>query len=632
MSSFPRRLRCAVILTAMVAAAGSASRAAPPTTETSSLRVPSSEQLIGRLRRQHPRLLADQARFDELGRLINTDATLQKWDEEVRRQADEILTAPLPRHVLPDGKRLLSTSRRVLGRTYTLALTYRLHGDRRYADRLWQELETVAGFPDFNPRHFLDTAEMTHALAVAYDWLYDTWTDSQRATIRKAVVELGLKPGLEVYRNNRWWARSTHNWSQVCNGGMTMGALAVGDEEPVLAGEILRGALASVPLAMESYAPDGAWGEGPGYWGYATQYNVVMLAALQSALDSDFGLSEMQGFDQTGLFPIYMTGPSGRTFNFSDSGDRPGRNESLFWLAERFDQPVYTWFATKYGRASAGSMVWHRKPGEDPATAGLPLDKYWRNVEAVTLRSDWTDPNAVFVGIQAGTNRINHNHLDLGSFVLDALGRRWAVDLGPDDYNLPGFFGSQRYTYYRLRAEGHNTLVLNPGEGLDQDPRADAKIDRFASKPEWAFAVAELTPAYAEHTRRVQRGVALVERRHVLIQDEIEAEAPVDLWWFMHTPASVAIDADGRAATLEQGGAKLQARLLTPAEARFEVRPAEPLPSSPNPEGQRRNRDVRKLAIHLPKTSALRLTVLFTPVDGQTDTAWAPDVKPLADW
>ena len=58
----------------------------------------------------------------------------------------------------------------------------------------------MAAFPDFNPRHFLDTAEMTHALAIAYDWLYDQWSESQRATIRKAIVELGLKPGMRVYR------------------------------------------------------------------------------------------------------------------------------------------------------------------------------------------------------------------------------------------------------------------------------------------------------------------------------------------------------------------------------------------------------------------------------------------------
>lgn len=239
-----------------------------------------AEQLVGRLKRQHPRLLIDQAGLEDLGRRLQTDSTLRAWDQQVRRDADRLLAAPLPQHVIPDGLRLLATSRSVLDHSYTLALMYRLHHDPRYADRLWRELQAVAEFPDWNPRHFLDTAEMTHAVAIAYDWLYDRWTDSQRAVLREAIVRHGLQPGLDVYRHGKWWARSTHNWNQVCNGGLTVGALAIGDEEPQLAEEILAAAIASVPLAMRSYAPDGAWGEGPGYWGYATSYNVVMLRKL----------------------------------------------------------------------------------------------------------------------------------------------------------------------------------------------------------------------------------------------------------------------------------------------------------------------------------------------------------------
>ena len=75
-----------------------------------------------------------------------------------------------------------------------------------------------------------------------------------------------------------------------------------------LCGKILHHALTSVQLAMQSYAPDGGWGEGPGYWAYATSYNVTMLACLESATGSDFGLSKFPGFDQTALFPLYMTG------------------------------------------------------------------------------------------------------------------------------------------------------------------------------------------------------------------------------------------------------------------------------------------------------------------------------------
>jgi hypothetical protein len=503
--------------------------------------------------------------------------------------------------------------------------------DHRYRDRLWQEMETVAAFKDFNPKHFLDTAEMTHALAIAYDWLYGDWTEPQRTVIREAIVRHGLKPGLAVYQSRGGWPRSEHNWNQVCNGGMTLGALAVGDEERDLAGRILHSALASLPLAMRSYAPDGAWGEGPGYWSYATTYNVFMLAALESALGSDFGLSKMEGFSQTGLFPLYMTGPTGRAFNFEDSGERIGRADVLFWFARRFDLPACAHFAASGGRPSAAAMLWHDKPGQDPQAAGLPLDKYWRTVEVVTMRSRWNDPQAMFVGMQSGSNRVNHNHLDLGSFVLDALGQRWAVDLGADDYNLPGYFGRQRYNYYRLRAEGHNTLVLNPDQKADQDPGATAKISRFESKPDRAFAVAELTPAYAKQAEEVHRGILLLRQGALLLQDEVRAAKPVDFWWFVHTPAAVALDEDGRAATLSQGGATFTAWLLGPAGARFEVRPADPLPSSPQPPKQARNDRIRKLTVHLPATRDVRLAVVFSTKEGQS-AAQAIAVKPLADW
>ena len=221
---------------------------------------------------------------------------------------------------------------------------------------------TVAAFKDFNPAHFLDTAEMTFGLAIAYDWLYDSWTPDQRATIRRAIVELGLKPGLKIYRSGKAWPKSDFNWNQVCNGGMTVGALAVADEEPALCGEILHDAIASVPLAMASYAPEGAWGEGPGYWSYATIYNVRMIAALESAMGSDFGLPKTPGFDETALFPIYMTGPNGLWFNFSDCSPKASASPCLFWLAAQFHQPVAAWYADRYSKPSIERLLWERGP------------------------------------------------------------------------------------------------------------------------------------------------------------------------------------------------------------------------------------------------------------------------------
>ena len=618
---------CTVVVVVLAGRAREFATAAEP--PAFSVPVPSPGELVKRIKPRHPRLLLDDAGFDGLRKKIAADPLLQQWDADLRRQADRCLTEKPPEHVMPDGLRLLDTSRRMVHHSYALALAFRLHGDRKYLHRLWQDMEAVAKFPDFNPRHFLDTAEMTHALAIAYDWLYDEWTPQQRKTIRSAMVRMGLEPGMKVYNSRKGFPTFVHNWNQVCNGGLTAGALAIGDEEPEICGQILHHALSSVQRAMRSYAPDGGWGEGPGYWAYATSYNVTMIACLESALGSNFGLDQFPGFSQTGLFPIYMTLGGGRSFNFADASESAGRSDCQIWLGNRFHESAVTWFGAG-GKPTAAALIWYQSAGQDPATANLPLDKYYRNVEVATFRSRWNDAAAVCVGIQARSHAMNHEHLDIGSFVLDALGQRWAVDLGADNYNLPGYFGKRRYEYYRLRAEGHNTLVIDPSAGPDQEPEAKCRVSRFESKPDWAFAIADLTNAYGNRAKKVERGVAMISRRCVLVQDEIEA-TKADVWWFMHTKAEVHLLDGGRRAMLSLGGKQLEARILSPVSAPFTVRAAEPLSTSPNPAGQKRNEDVRKLAIHLPDAGNVRLTVMFTPHDG-SKVAPFPVVRALSAW
>ena len=134
---------------------------------------PTAQEIAAKFKAGHPRLLADAKRFETLKAQVAADATLKAWYEAVRKSADRILTEEPSKYEIPDGLRLLATSRRVVDRTYTLALVYRLSGDRKYADRAWKELEAAAAFKDWNPKHFLDVAEMSHAFAIGYDWLYD---------------------------------------------------------------------------------------------------------------------------------------------------------------------------------------------------------------------------------------------------------------------------------------------------------------------------------------------------------------------------------------------------------------------------------------------------------------------------
>ena len=84
----------------------------------------------------------------------------------------------------------------------------------------------------------------------------------------------------------------------------------------------------------------------------------------------------------------------------------------------------------------------------------------------------------------------------------------------------------------------------------------------------------------------------------------------------MHTKADIQIGKDGKTVMLYQDGQRLWVKLLNPKpNYRFTVMNAEPLSSSPNPKGQEKNIDLKKLTIKLEKIKNEKITVLFVPLE-----------------
>ncbi len=609
------RLLCAVLAPLALFATTAISR------QETFLRTPTEADILRTLRPEHPRVLTTIEIWGRVKDAIGAEPRISAWHKTLISKAEETLAQTPSRYEIPDGRRLLRTSRRVLERVQLLAYAYRTTSDQRFVDRAWAELSAAAAFQDWNPSHFLDTGEMTAAFGIGYDWLYDAWSGDQRKTLRDAIVRLGLTPGQRSYQGKErygWWVKARHNWNQVCNGGLALGALAIADEEPVLAAEILRAGLESLPAAMREFAPDGGWSEGPGYWSYATTYNVEHLAALQTALGSEFGFTDFPGFSRTGEFPLFISAPSGRTFNYADGHESPIHAPQLFWLASRFRQPDFAAFEASAASPSPLDVIWAAQTTIPKSMSTLPLDRCFEGIGVVTMRSAWNDPDAIFVGLKGGSNAVNHSHLDLGSFILEASGVRWALDLGSDNYNMPAYFGDQRWTYYRLRAEGQNTIVLDPRAGPEQDPRAQASVIETSFQAAESSASMDLSRAYAKALAggRLTRRIGL-ERSvpRVFIVDQIEPGAGgIEGWWFMHTRAEIAIAADGRSAILSQDGKRLAADLVSPPGAAFSVMDARPLSTSPDPEMQNKNEGVRKLTVRTRIETPTTLRVVLRPL------------------
>lgn len=132
----------------------------------------------------------------------------------------------------------------------------------------------------------------------------------------------------------------------------------------------------------------------------------------------------------------------------------------------------------------------------------------------------------------------------------------------------------------------------------------------------------------------VKRGARLLNaRRQVLIQDEVDASAPI--MWRMHTNATVAISSNGTMATLTLFGQVMNVYLLNPPSgATFTTSPAVRLPTLPTPPvPDQPNPGVTVLIISLP-AGTYTLEVLFNPQwPGMSASDFVtPPLVALANW
>ena len=631
-----------------------------------SVRYPSPKDVLSTLNRSHPRLMMNDSDLERIKSLYQSDAGIKSYVGDVLKKADEYCTKPKLSYELKEGARLMFTSRECMNRMYTLGFAWRYTGNEKYARKAEEDLLAFCSLENWTPSlaiiypketkykrergenerepfSFLDVSESCHAAGIGYDWFYHYFSEEIRKKIKYGLIKNGLEEGIIAYTGigspsgqPAEWVSYNHNWNLVCNGGLIVGALAIAESDPEYARVVIPHAVKSLPFALVTYGPDGAWPEGPSYWGYATMYAAYGLSALQSALDTEYGLTTINGFSETGYFPLYTSGPTGLYLNFADSpeNNRMSSMPPLFWLARTFNNRFIADRETAMiavGGARTEHLMWYADITGKVVEPSL--DKRFRgHVEVAVFRSEWENPDALFVGVKAGDNTFNHSQLDLGTFELDALGVRWARDLGRDDYSLPGYFdfyyltkktGGKRWSYYRNSSFGHNVPLVN---NTNQDELANAQFLKFDSKPESGFVTVDLSAAYKPSANKVTRGIAMVDkRRAVIVQDEFVLTGSCDISWGMTTDA--VIYPDGSIAVLEQEGKQLTARILSPEGAKFSVESAEQEPP------QTQNKGVKRLMIHLGKQDKdVRITVLFSPHWKDGEIVEDCEVKPLHEW
>lgn len=533
----------------------------------------------------HPRLLLTEGGEESVKLSIAENPSLANIHTRILDTCNMILSEA-PVTYVKEGKRLLAVSRIALKRIFYLSYAYRMTGKPNYAQRAEEEMLAVSRFSDWNPSHFLDVGEMTMALAIGYDWLHEQLCPETRQIVRNAIVEKGFDAAKNA--KDAWFYEAENNWNSVCNGGLLFGALALLDEVPEKSKFIIEKCMETNPKAMNSYGPDGGYPEGFGYWGYGTSFQVLLIAALESAFGTDNGLSQAPGFMQSAKFMQFMTAPGGVSFSFSDTPLDVESNMMMFWFAKKTRQPSLLWLERRYldnpntvfaeDRLLPCLLIF--SSGIQLNTVSAPSENFWFNrgdTPVYIYRSGWESVNDTYLGIKGGSPLTSHAHMDAGSFVFERDGVRWAMDLGMQKYITLENAGvdlwnksqnSQRWDVFRLSNIAHNTLTIN-GERHLAD--SFAPISATFCEPDRKGAKVDLSTVFAQSVKEAVRTVFLDQDNHLTISDNLFTNGqPANISWIMVTPADAKITGN-KSIKLSKNGKEMLLEVTSDFETEMKI-------------------------------------------------------------
>ena len=271
------------------------------------------------------------------------------------------------------------------------------------------------------------------------------------------------------------------------------------------------------------YGPDGVYPHNLLAWEYGTGFEVMLVAALQSALGTDAGLTSQESFMRSGEFVTHLISPSEKIFGFGDCNQ-----------ADVHAQPVKYWFAQKKNDLSQVAMDERLAKGGkvlensmlplymiftssmDLSKSKLPEKKWWCSrgeASLFTYRSGW-EAGSDYFAIKGGKAQPDIAHQDVGSFVYEVDGVRWAVECDAKAGNILSFNTQPQKAGGKADIVSHNVTTREKQVEMD------------------------LSAVYADGAQSVKRSVHLDKKNNLTLTDEIGGVAqPSIVEWSMLTEA-----------------------------------------------------------------------------------------------
>ena len=252
------------------------------------------------------------------------------------------------------------------------------------------------------------------------------------------------------------------NWAAVC-GGNVGGTLMYWD--PELFRAQLPRILKNMQNFIDGFSDEGICMEGTTYWIYGFSNFVWFSEMLLHFTNGKIDLMDSPKVERIAGYMQRSFLKGNTTVSFSD-GTRVGRaaDELQYYLTQRFPQSVHM-LPREVSITWDGNVSWiqwtrallHTPPVDIPRA--LPTQNYDFPMAAQTIVHE--DAYSLFA--KAGNNREEHNHNDVGSFILASKNGQVLCDIGAGLYTRQYFRMTmhERYAILCNSSLGHSVPVIN---------------------------------------------------------------------------------------------------------------------------------------------------------------------------
>lgn len=450
----------------------------------------------------HPRLLYTAAEIDALRARLATDTDAQSQLEGIRAAAErllqtELLSEEYANAVMTQHGNFYEIGAQLTDFAEKFSLLYSL-GETKYVAKMKEALLHYAAFAAWTGpsnkfrktpwQSDLSTTRIVYAFAVAYDAMYDEFTDEERCVIREAMLKLGIRPLLADWLTDgvRVHALDSmgHNWWSVCTALAGVALCAIYEDVPDWR-ELMAGMVASLrafcdyegePLLnkVANFDEQGMFYESCGYFNYGAGELCRFLFHYRRCFDDpadDFPVLPKLGHAFMSL--TYPTADDVKTMyaNFGDSGLRSpaDRRDGMMMLPQYLlllgvgDEALRQYYARGARKPNLLDLLYPALLPRLDATLpppAQPATEVYSGTGLAFLRSGAAEDGNL-LAIRCGFTW-NHAHDDAGTFILMRNGEDILCDSGSVSY------GKSDYISHYCAAAAHNVVTVN-GRGQQSE-------------------------------------------------------------------------------------------------------------------------------------------------------------------